>query len=116
MSSFFLKDDADINRSAHLQKELILSAIDSVNAESPTGGYLVYCTCSIMVNTLNKNGLLSITFFYKDISSMKWEEQLIQNIFCQVEENEWVVDYALKKRNVKLVPSGLDFGKEGFTR
>ncbi|GMH58606.1 hypothetical protein TrLO_g10910 [Triparma laevis f. longispina] len=39
----------DIERTAHLQKELLLSGIDSLNAKSKTGGIMVYSTCSVSV-------------------------------------------------------------------
>lgn len=73
------KSEEDLVKLNHLQKQLILAAIDSVDASSASGGIIVYSTCSILP-----------------------------------EENEEIVNYALTRRHVKLIDSGLELGRPGM--
>ncbi|CAI4221294.1 unnamed protein product [Auanema sp. JU1783] len=43
------KDSQDVQKKHTLQRQLILAALDSLDANSPSGGYLVYSTCSVLV-------------------------------------------------------------------
>ena len=76
----------DLKNCAHLQKELLLAAIDALKVYKPKhdsgnnndedgSGTMVYSTCSVAVF-----------------------------------ENEEVVNYALSKRDIKIVNTGLEFG------
>lgn len=67
----------DVQRASQLQRSLLLSAIDATKV----GGYVVYSTCSFLVD-----------------------------------ENEMVVEFAVRRRHVEIVEMGLPFGRPGLSK
>jgi len=77
---------SDVEKCSVLQKELILSGFDALSAKVKGGD--------------NEGGGVMV---YSTCS-------------VSIIENEEVVNYLLNKRDAKLLDTGLDFGKPGFTR
>lgn len=89
-----------------MQKDLLLAAIDCCDASSETGGYAFaahfggHGGCEWSAPPSDECCRVSRYIVYCTCSIL-------------VAENEAVVDYALRKRKVKLVSTGLDFGRAG---
>ena len=104
----------------------VFSAFDRVLLDAPCSG----------LGVISKDQSIKLNRTYKDIveQTRVQKELLLAAIDCcshksknggiivystcsiSVEENEWVVDYALKNRHVKLLDAELGIGEDGFTR
>lgn len=62
------KDEKDILRCSHLQKELLLAAIDCVDPNS-SAGVIVYSTCSVLVSIVSSLWHLSLKVSCRHIHS-----------------------------------------------
>jgi len=67
--------------------------------------------CGVLQKELLLNAIDALSYKGKDGGIMVYSTCSVS-----VAENEDVVNYILKKRDVKLLDAGLDFGKPGFTR
>ncbi|KAJ7960961.1 25S rRNA (Cytosine-C(5))-methyltransferase nop2-like [Quillaja saponaria] len=87
-----------------LPKGLGLNSVDRVLLDAPCSG----------TGVISKDESVKTSKSLEDIQKCAHLQKSTCSIM--VAENEAVIDYALSKRNVKLMPCGLDFGCPGFFR
>ena len=92
---------AEIKQCAHLQKELLLAAIDALKYKNPT----------TKNNTATAN---------KGPSGSSGDTSSCCMVYstCSVSiyENEDVIQYALNKRDIQIMDTGMTFGIDGYTK
>lgn len=100
----------------------VLKGFDRVLLDAPcTGTGVVSKDHTVKINKdkvdVQRCCVLQKELILAAIDCLKVGQYLVYST-CSVlpEENESIVNFALRKRHVKLVPTGLDFGTEGFVR
>lgn len=86
----------DLDNTTRIQKELILAAIDSVNSRSKSGGYIVYSTCSVLIQ--ENEAVINYALQNRDVKVVDSGISFGMNGFTNMRQHRFHQDIAKAKR------------------